>query len=142
MSVLPNRLTEVLENERYAREDPTLVGNALKRLGVDSSDTFKAFYHHYEGPFWEEHVPFELLDLVDGENNIESYTLISRQEHGFLNHFLILSEMTSHAVLVLNTVTDKVYIVDFEGADERLKTGELEETWSSFFDFLQDYFNC
>ena len=26
MNVLPNRLNEVLENERYSREDPTLVG--------------------------------------------------------------------------------------------------------------------
>ncbi|MFX3628852.1 MAG: hypothetical protein ACE3JR_05815 [Ectobacillus sp.] len=42
-----------------------------------------------------------------------------------------------NAVLVLDTVTDKVYIVNFEGGDELLLKGELKETWSSFFDFIQ-----
>jgi hypothetical protein len=50
--------------------------------------------------------------------------------------------MSANAVLVLDTVTDKVYIVNFEGGDELLLTGELKETWSSFFDFLKAYFNC
>lgn len=55
---------------------------------------------------------------------------------------LVLSEMSANAVLVLDTVTDKVYIVNFEGGDELLFKGELKETWSSFFDFLKAYFNC
>jgi hypothetical protein len=141
MSILPERLDEVLGEEMYKREDSNLVQDALIRLGVKASDTFQEFYIHYAGPFWEEHVPFELLDIADEENNIESYTLISRKER-FPKQYLVLSEMSANAVLVLDTVTDKVYIVNFEGGDEMLLTGELKETWSSFFDFLKAYFNC
>ncbi|MGC4376653.1 SMI1/KNR4 family protein [Fictibacillus sp. Mic-4] len=142
MSILPERLDEILGEEIYKREDSKLVQDALRRLGVNASDTFQEFYNHYEGPFWEENVPFELLDIANEENNIESYTLISRKEHGFPNEYLVLSEMSANAVLVLDTVTDKVYIVNFEGGDELLLKGKLKETWSSFFDFLKAYFNC
>jgi len=69
-------------------------------------------------------------------------SLISRKEHGFPKQYLVLSEMSANAVLVLDTVTDKIYIVNFEGGDELLLKGELKETWSSFFDFLKAYFNC
>lgn len=62
-------------------------------MGVNVSDTFQEFYIQYAGPFWEENVPFELLDIADEENNIESYTLISRKEHGFPKQYLVLSEM-------------------------------------------------
>jgi len=142
MSILPGRLDEVLGEEIYKRDDRNLVKDALIRLGVDVSDTFQEFYNQYTGPFWEEHVPFELLDISDEENNIESYTLISRKEHGFPKQYLVLSEMSANAVLVLETVTDKVYVVNFEGGDEMLLKGELKETWSSFFEFLKAYFNC
>ncbi|WP_342568240.1 hypothetical protein MKY09_12010 [Psychrobacillus sp. FSL K6-4046] len=54
-------------------------------------------------PFWEEDVPFELLDIADEENNIESYTLLSRKEHGFPKQYLVLSEMSVNSVLVLDT---------------------------------------
>jgi hypothetical protein len=137
-----DRLDEVLVKEIYKREDRILVKDTLIRLGVGASDTFREFYNQYAGPFWEEHVPFELLDIAEEENNIESYTLISRKEHGFPKQYLVLSEMSANAVLVLDTVTDKVYIVNFDGGDELLLKGELEETWSTFFEFLKAYFNC
>ncbi|WP_077357055.1 SMI1/KNR4 family protein [Virgibacillus halodenitrificans] len=142
MSILPERLDEVLGEEIYKREDSNLVQEALTRLGVNASDTFQEFYIQYEGPFWEEHVPFELLDITEEENNIESSTLTSRKVHGFPKQYLVLSEMSANAILVLDTVTDKVYIVNFEGGDELLLKGDLKETWSSFSDFLKAYFNC
>ena len=37
------------------------------RLGVKVSETFCEFYYRYTGPFWEESVPFELLDVVEDE---------------------------------------------------------------------------
>lgn len=142
MNVLPHRLDEILGKEIYKREDRKLVKSALIRLGVDASDTFQEFYYQYAGSFWEEHVPFELLDIVDDENNIESYTFISRKEYGFPKQYLVLSEMSANAILVLDTITDKVYTVNFEGEDELLLKGELKETWASFFEFLRAYFNC
>jgi len=142
MSILPEGLDKVLGEEIYKREDCNSVQDALIRLDVNVSNTFQEFYIQYAGPFWEEHVPFELLDIVDEENNIESYTLISRKEYRFPKQYLVLSEMSANAILVLDTVTDKVYVVNFEGGDELLLNGELKETWLSFFDFLKVYFNC
>ena len=60
----------------------------------------------------EEHVTFEILDIADEENNIELYTLITRKEHGFPKQYLFLSEESANALLVLDTLSDKVYIVN------------------------------
>ncbi len=60
----------------------------------------------------------------------------------FLKKYLVLSEMSANAILVLDSVTDKVYSVNFEGGDELLLSGELEETWPTFYEFLKEYFNC
>lgn len=76
-----------------------------------------------------------MLDIVEDTNTIESYTMISRKEHEFPKQYLVLSEMSANAVLVLDTNTDGVYKVNFEGGDELLKKGELKETWSTFYDF-------
>ncbi|MFD0590081.1 SMI1/KNR4 family protein [Paenibacillus sp. GCM10027627] len=142
MANLPDGLEEVLEEEIYVRKNKGEVQNAISRLGVTVSGTFFEFYSKYEGPFWEEYVSFELLDIVVDIHTIESCTMISRQEHGFPEQYLVLSEMSANAVLVLDTYTDRVYKVDFEGGDEMLKKGELKETWPTFFDFLVEYFNC
>ncbi|MDQ7862736.1 hypothetical protein RCO48_22050 [Peribacillus frigoritolerans] len=73
---MPEKLVQVLGEDIYKREDKIKVNEALNSLEVYVSDTFREFYHYYTGPFWEECVPFELLDIVDEENNIESYTFI------------------------------------------------------------------
>lgn len=142
MSNLPRRLSYILGEEIYQRKDVHLVKDALVKLGVNPSPAFKEFYNQYAGPFWEEHIPFELLDLAEEENNIKSYTFICRKEHGFPDRFLVLSEMSASAVLVLEATTDKVYHVNFEGGQERLLQGDLAETWLTFYAFLEDYFEC
>ncbi|MGA4722168.1 SMI1/KNR4 family protein [Fictibacillus nanhaiensis] len=130
-------LEDSLKEDIYKRADKEQVKNCLTSLGVKPSDTFTAFYNIYEGPFWEEHVPFELLDITD----IESYTLISRNEYNFHNQYLVLCEMSGNATLVLDTLTDYVYTVNFEGGDERLQKGELTPSWLTFHEFLRAYFN-
>ncbi|AJS61119.1 SMI1/KNR4 family protein [Paenibacillus sp. IHBB 10380] len=142
MSNLPLKLEGILEEDTYKRQNKTEVHEALIRLDVVVSDTFREFYNKYMGPFWEEVVPFELLDIVEEKNNIESYTFISRREHGWPKQYLVLSEMSTNAVLVLDTVTDKVYKVNFEVGDDLLIQGQLKESWLTFQDFLKDYFNC
>ncbi|PEY39462.1 1,3-beta-glucan synthase regulator [Bacillus cereus] len=142
MNVLPNKLERVLGEDIYKREDKGKVKEVLTNLGVEVSDTFSEFYHRYAGPFWEGHVPYELLDIVDEENTIESNTIIARNELGFPKKYLVLSEMSANTVLVLDSITDKVYSVHFEGGDEQLLNGALKETWSSFYAFLKEYFNC
>lgn len=144
MTSLPSELKQILGEDIYHRQSKIEVQQALIRLDLELlvSDAFGDFYSNYCGSFWEENVPFELLDIVEGNNTIESYTLICRKEHGWPHQFLVLSEMSGNAVLVLDTVTDKVYKVDFEGGEEKLVTGELKESWISFKAFLEDYFNC
>jgi len=142
MQALPNCLEEVSEEDIYKREDKDQVNEVINRLGVEVSNTFREFYHRFAGPFWDEHVPYELLDIIDEENNIEYYTIIARQELGFPNKYLVLTEMTANAALVLDSVTDKVYSVNFEGGDELLLNGELKESWPTFYVFLKEYFKC
>lgn len=142
MSILPVKLHKVLEDDIYNHEDKGEVDEKLLNLDVEVSDTFREFYYRYAGPFWEEHVPYELLDLVDDDINIESNTLIVREEHKFPSKYLVLSEMSANAIIVLDSVTDKVYSVNFEGEDELLIKGELKENWTTFYDFLKEYFNC
>jgi hypothetical protein len=137
---LPDGLNEILPKEIYARQNRKEVQDAIDSLGVKTPNSFSEFYSHYVGPFWEESVPFELLELAQEQNTIVSYTLISRKEHELPNRYLVLSEMTANAVLMYDTNTDKVYNVNFEGGDELLTKGELKEDWSSFYDFLIDYF--
>jgi len=50
--------------------------------------------------------------------------------------------MSVNEAIVLDTETDKVYRVNFEGGDELLKEGALKEEWSNFNNFLKDYFDC
>jgi len=142
MSKLPIGLEKVLKEDIYIRKNKEDVYKALKRLDVNAFETFVEFYCNYSGPFWVGNIPFELLDLLDEENrNIEHYTYICRKEHHFPNKFLVLSEMATGTVLVLDSETDKVYKVNFEGGDELLLKGELKETWENFDDFLKVYFN-
>ena len=142
MNALPDELDQALEEDIYKREDKNKVKETLTNLGVEVSDTFREFYYRFAGPFWEEHVPYELLDIIDEENNIEYYTIIARKEHGFPNKYLVLTEMTANAALVLDSVTDQVYSVNFEGGDELLLNGELKESWPTFYVFLKEYFKC
>lgn len=50
-------------------------------------------------------------------------------------------ELCANEILVLNTINDKVYRVDFEGGHEDLLNGKLDEEWSGFDAFLIEYFD-
>src|SRR5690625_3155220 len=102
MCILPEKIHEVLEEDIYKREDKGKVDEKIITLGVEVSDTFREFYYRYVGPFWEEHVPYELLDLVEDNVNIEFSTLIVREEHKFPSKYLVLSEMSANAIIVLD----------------------------------------
>lgn len=142
MSKLPKGLEEVLSDTIYLREDREAVIKAIKELDISPSEEFIEFYTTYEGPFLEELLGIELLDIVEDKNNILKSTNICRDEYGFNKKYLILSEMVANEIIVLDSETDKVYRVDFEGGDELLKNGKLQEEWSSFTDFIKEYFDC
>ncbi|WP_195237744.1 SMI1/KNR4 family protein [Clostridium perfringens] len=140
MSLLPNGLKEILSNNIYLREDKSKVFKAIKELDVNPSKEFIEFYITYEGPFWEESLGIELMDIIEDTNNILKSTIICRDEYGFNKEYLVLTEMSANEVIVLNSKNDKVYRVNFEGGDELLNKEELKEEWNSFNDFLREYF--
>lgn len=134
------KLSGILDEGTYARKDKSMVAQAFQRLNVNVSESVIEFFNHFSGPFWEETLGMEFLDIVEDDVNIEVLTNECRKEHSFPNQFLVLTEMCGNEILVLNTLNDKVYRVDFEGGDEDLLNGKLDEEWSGFDEFLIDYF--
>ena len=96
---------------------------------------------NFAGPLWEETLGMKFLDIVEDEINIENVTIECRREHSFPVNYLVLTEMVVNEVLVLNTLDDKVYRVDFEGGEKKLLNGVLEAEWQNFEDLLIAYFN-
>ena len=142
MSKLPKSLKEILNDTIYSRNNRDDVIKAIKELGINPSEEFIQFYTTYAGPFWEETLGIELMDIIEDNNNILKSTNICRDKHGFNKKYLVLTEMSANEVIVLDSDTDKMYRVNFEGGDELLKNGELQEEWSSFTDLLKEYFDC
>jgi len=142
MSKLPKSLKEILNDTIYSRNNRDDVIKAIKELGINPSEEFIQFYTTYAGPFWEETLGIELMDIIEDNNNILKSTNICRDKHGFNKKYLVLTEMSANEVIVLDSESDKMYRVNFEGGDELLKNGELQEEWSSFTDFLKEYFDC
>lgn len=136
-----SRLNEVLDSDIYARESAEEVVRAFQRLGVKVSEEVEAFFVNFAGPFWEETLGMEFLDIIEDEINIESVTMECRREHSFPIYYLVLTEMVANEVIVLNTLNDNVYRVDFEGGEKKLLNGELEPEWQNFEEFLNTYFN-
>lgn len=139
---LPVELEKILIGEIYVRKDIDRVYEAIKRLEVSPSDLFIEFYRKYCGPFWEETLGIELLDICEGKNNIETHTNICREEYYFPKEYLVITELLANEVIVINTATDRLYRVNFEGGDILLRNGELKESWESYLLFIKEYFNC
>ena len=142
MDNLSENLKSKLDDNIYSRNSKDDVINAIKELGVYPSKEFIQFYSTYSGPFFEETLGLELMDIVEDKNNIFTSTIICRDKFEFDKKYLILTEISANEVIVLNSETDKVYRVNFEGSEEKLKNGKLQETWKNFSGFLKEYFDC
>lgn len=140
MADLPAELEIKLADPAYQRRDRARVEEAVGALGVVVPEAFRLFFERYEGPFSSERTGFGLLDLCEPEVNIVQATGTCREEFGWPDRFVVLTELLGNAVLALDTEQDRVFNVDFEGGDELLIAGELQSTWSSFADFLRFYF--
>ena len=136
-----SRLKKTLDKSTYARADKNEVIQTFKRLDVKAPKLVEEFFLEFVGPFWEETLGMELLDIVDDEVNIESITNECRKVHLFPKQYLVLTEMVANEVIVLNTLNDKIYRVDFEGGDEALLNERLEAEWENFEQFLIAYFD-
>jgi hypothetical protein len=138
-STIPQQVVDSLHERKYFRQDKSLVDQALKRLKGDHP-LLRSFFETYEGSFWSEHLGYELLDILDGSETVETSTEICRTNFGFPPQFFVLTQLSTGQVVVLNVDNDMVYEVDFEGGEKLLLSGELPPRWTSFDEFLRDYF--
>ena len=135
-----NKLKKILDNNLYRRTNKDEVIQSFKRLTIKVSNLVEDFFINFEGPFWEETIGMTFLDIIEDDVNIEYVTNECREYHLFPNHYLVLTDMVANEVIVLNTLNDKVYRVNFEGGDEDLINNCLDAKWNSFEDFLVTYF--
>lgn len=82
----------------------------------------------------------ELMDLCEDEETIKSATELCRRQFRFPQNFLVLTKLSAGQVVVLNTVDDKVYEVDFEGGEKLLLQGKIEPRWNHLHSFLIEFF--
>lgn len=137
---LPANVVNALSDPVYRRQENDLTP-LLKRLNVAPSSEFLEFYRTYIGPFWSDSLGIELADILDEESNIESLTEQCRLQYGFPEQMLVLTQLSPGGTIhVLDTKSDEVFIVDFEGGEEMLVKQELDPSWNTFREFLQDYF--
>lgn len=130
----------VLNDPAYARSNPSVVNEALRKLGCNPSSNFRVFYERYAGPFTSEYWGFSLLDIIDQVTNIVTQTEECRKHLGFPAKCLAISDIVGNAILVYDCITDAVFNVDFEGGDKKLIAGTLAPSWRSFSEFLVSYF--
>ena len=118
-----------------------LVTQAFTELGVTVSPEVCEFYSRFEGPFSTRHTGFELLDACvgTGECAITGATTICRRQFNLPDRFLVISNYLGGGVLMLDTLTDQVFNVDFEGGLEELIAGRLPAE-GSFASFVASYF--
>ena len=130
-----------LRSSAYTRTHP-LNPEALRELGVAGNSTFTEFYERYEGPFSSTKTGFCLLDLetFDPLGSVLESTRSARRQFDWPARFLVITDLLGNGVYVYETVTDKVFNVDFEGGDKALVSGELPPEFDSFEEFLVWYF--
>ena len=138
--MLPQEVLSALSDKRFERPEANRVDEALTRLDVSVSPTFREFYSRYEGTFGSNVTGFELLDLCASEPSVVTSTELCRAEHNIPHKALVLTDLLGGAVLMYEGDTDRVYNVDFEGGDQDFAAGRLEPMWKSFSEFLKWYF--
>jgi len=142
MSEIPASIEAKLVNPVYRRRNADELAGSMKFLAAGQEDLglFGLFFEKYEGPFHSDHSGFELLDVQNQDPSIYSNTKYCREQLGWPPAFIVLTDLLGGSALVFEYEKDKVYVVDFEGGDEELVAGTLEPYWSSFEEFLLDYF--
>lgn len=137
---LPDKVVNALSDPAYHRQVDD-IEVVLGQLDVTPSSEFTEFYRTYIGPFWSDSLGIELADIIDDECNIGALTEQCRSQYRFPERMLVLTQLSpGGTVHVLDTESDEVLVVDFEGGEDLLVKGELEPRWDTFSDFLQDYF--
>jgi hypothetical protein len=142
-SVMPlhESIVRLLESGPYIRSDPNGVDEAFRGLAVRPSPDVSEFYSRFEGPFTSPHSGFVLLDPCGAgvDDSLCVATHVCRDTFSLPRHFIVISAYVGNGALMLDTLTDKVFNVDFEGGIEELLQGALPSE-GNFLEFLAGYF--
>lgn len=141
MNEIPEAVRTRLSDDCYRRAEPEAVKDVFCRLQVAPPEMMMAFYLAFRGPFFSRKTSYELLDIIEQEENVETATRTCRdEEFSFPSSALVLTNLNANAVLVCDVQTGGVYDVDFEGSDAEFIAGQLSARWKSFEAFLRFYF--
>lgn len=130
-----------LQNPIYRRKEKAKVYAAVQELGVTVPQSFMDFYLEFEGPFAAGSSGYQLQDIVEDSFSVLESTLIARKSFKLPARFIVLTELTGGAVLILDSQSGKVFDVDFEGGLELLLLDSLKPRWMCFEDFLAEFFS-
>ena len=86
---IPSIVIERLAGTVHERGAQQNVADVLRPLGVRPPVVFQRFFARFIGPFRSKRTGFELLDTIDGYENIVTSTLVCRAEHGFPEPMLV-----------------------------------------------------
>jgi hypothetical protein len=146
MKNLPKNLIEYLNTEEgsiYLRADVDrpYIEREIHKLGVVPGPTFMEYYEIVDGVYHSDSTHYEILGFEDYEyESVLSQTKAVRKHHNFPDKYVWFADAVDLAGLVLDSETDFVYEVHFEGATDDLLEGKLEPTWKSFKECLSDIF--
>jgi hypothetical protein len=113
---------------------------ALSSLSIPGTSLVASFFMQYRGGFYSPKFGHELLDLVDGAENVLQMTDDCRTLHGLETRFVAITTMVGLSIYIYDIVTDEVFDVDFEGGVELLVERQLSPKWRTFSEFLVAYF--
>jgi len=137
---IPGNVELKLSNGAWHRSPESQVEAALEELGTSANSEFGSFYTKYWGPFRSEHTGMELLDIVEQAENVLTNTRAVRDEYSFPSRFVVVTSPSAGSVVVYDINTNNLYDVDFEGGDELLLSGKLAPRYTSWNDFISQYF--
>ena len=133
-------LAKILGDSRYVRMNSGTTKTRLADLSLCHADLIW-FCEKYEGPFWSKKLGLEMLDAIEGVENICTATELCRSLYGFPSQYAVLSGLVAGQAILLDCKRDRVFEVDFEGGDKLLVADQLPLRWRGFEDFLLDYFS-
>jgi hypothetical protein len=138
--LIPEGIATELSAPSYRRLDVARARGALEQLGVHDESTLE-FFEKYRGPFWSETLYYALLDPCEGSQTIPSMTRLLQTRFDLPPSAIVLTQLSAgEQVVVLDRESDQLYVIDVERGHKQLIRGALPPRWSSFSDFLEDYF--
>ncbi|RYD65925.1 MAG: hypothetical protein EOP83_06290 [Verrucomicrobiaceae bacterium] len=139
--MIPSRLYNYLAEWNCLREDTEESKKAITALPVPPKPDFVAFFERFHGPAGGDVLGYQILDIIDDDPSVITSTQQLRERFGLPFNYLVISDLLANALLIYDCSINAVYDVDFEGGFDKLLQNLLPPRWTSFADFLSEYFD-